>query len=291
MEESTREVVEGSKVADDAGRALDEIQDVVDKLAQLIVSISEVAQQQAANSTSIAQSMNDISSLTMEATSLRQQSATAVSKLANIVEDLNSSVSTFKVTPEETKPELPSSWSQVVSSDKPFSDNQLHELAFQPDVPNGYPTVAPNNYQPVAPNGYQGDIPNGNQPNSNYPTWNNVPATPPPSSGYRSDAYPATWPDAQGQPQPPSYYPAPPLTPVSVGDGRATTNATNLPNGVGVTNSAAKAAQDKNEEDFDLESMLADDADFFDSIFGDAGKSNYPGDGRSTRPGGPGKNN
>ncbi len=294
MEESTREVVEGSKVADDAGRALDEIQDVVDKLAQLIVSISEVAQQQAANSTSIAQSMNDISSLTMEATSLRQQSATAVSKLANIVEDLNSSVSTFKVTPEESKPELPSSWSQVVSlENKPFSDNRLHELAFQPDVPN--------EYQPDVPNEYQPDVPNGYQPNSTYPTWNNVPPTAPapsvPSvpSGYRPDGYPVAWPDAQEQPQPPSYYPAPPPppAPVSVGDGRATTNAANVPNGVGVgvTNSGAKAAQSKGENDFDLEAMLAEDADFFESIFGDSGKSNYSGDGRSTRPGGPGKNN
>ncbi|MEI6044791.1 MAG: methyl-accepting chemotaxis protein [Chloroflexota bacterium] len=144
MEESTGEVVEGSRVADEAGRALGSIETVVDRLADLIFSISQVTQQEAVSSTSIAQSMNEISSLTVEATSLRQESATAVQKLALIVQTLNTSVSTFKVSADreakrtELLPSLVAS--PATSKEPPFSPDQLNRMAFQPEVPTGGPT-------------------------------------------------------------------------------------------------------------------------------------------------------
>ncbi len=141
MEESTREVVEGSKVADEAGRALSVIEKVVERLASLIVSISQVTQQQAGSSGSIAQSMNEISSLTMEAASLRRESASALENLANIVQSLNQSVSTFRLASSQPAPApqiaSPQSWPQTVSSDSPFATGQF---AMPPAPPYHQPT-------------------------------------------------------------------------------------------------------------------------------------------------------
>ncbi len=100
MEESTREVVDGSKVADEAGRALASIEAVVERLATLITNISVVSRQQATSSTDIARSMVDLSQLTQEASALRHQSAQAVQSVARTADELRVSVSAFKVTSE-----------------------------------------------------------------------------------------------------------------------------------------------------------------------------------------------
>ncbi len=60
MERSTRGVVEGTKTADEADRALREIEQVSNQLAELIGSISNATQQQAASATRVAAAMNEI---------------------------------------------------------------------------------------------------------------------------------------------------------------------------------------------------------------------------------------
>ncbi len=97
MEESTGEVVEGSKVADEAGKALSAIEQVVDELADLILNISAVSQQQASTSSSIAQSMVEISALTTEATNLRRKSSEVTALVARTADELRNSVAAFKV--------------------------------------------------------------------------------------------------------------------------------------------------------------------------------------------------
>jgi|GEM_PF-732019 len=97
MEESTGEVVEGSKVADEAGKALSAIGQVVDELADLILNISAVSQQQATTSSSIAQSMVEISALTSEATNLRRKSSEVTALVARTADELRNSVAAFKV--------------------------------------------------------------------------------------------------------------------------------------------------------------------------------------------------
>lgn len=97
MEESTREVVEGSQVADDAGKALRQIENVVERLADLITNISLVSQQQATSSRDIAGSMMQLSNLTQEASELRRLSSDAVQVVASTAEELRRSVSAFKV--------------------------------------------------------------------------------------------------------------------------------------------------------------------------------------------------
>ena len=97
MEDSTREVVEGSQLANQAGQALDEIETVSDQLAELIQSISQAAQQQARGSDTVAASMNQIAEVTQGTAAGTRQASVSISNLAVLADDLRGSVSTFKL--------------------------------------------------------------------------------------------------------------------------------------------------------------------------------------------------
>jgi methyl-accepting chemotaxis protein len=97
MEESTREVVEGSKLADQAGQSLGEIGSVSNRLAELIQSISLASKQQARASEGIAKSMGEISEVTQQTASGTKQAAVAVTNLASMADELRASVSRFKL--------------------------------------------------------------------------------------------------------------------------------------------------------------------------------------------------
>jgi methyl-accepting chemotaxis protein len=97
MEESTQQVVTGSRLADEAGRSLESIQSVVADLARLIHAISESAQQHAQTSTLVAASMTEVSSVTMQTTEGTQQTAERVSYLARLAEQLRASVAAFRL--------------------------------------------------------------------------------------------------------------------------------------------------------------------------------------------------
>lgn len=97
MEDTTQEVVKGSRLANDAGRALNEISSVSDKLAELIQSISMASNQQARGSESIAKTMNDISQITQQTTAGTNQAAISISQLAEEADTLRLSVSQFKI--------------------------------------------------------------------------------------------------------------------------------------------------------------------------------------------------
>jgi twitching motility protein PilJ len=97
MEEGTREVVEGSKLANQAGQALSEIQNVSGRLAELIQSISQASRQQARVSESVAKSMTQISEVTQQTAAGNKQAAVSVNSLASLADELRSSVSTFRL--------------------------------------------------------------------------------------------------------------------------------------------------------------------------------------------------
>ena len=240
MEESTREVVEGSKVADEAGRALSAIETVVERLADLIFSITQVTQQQATSSRSLAQGMNEISALTSDATNLRRESAQAVEQVARILQALNASVSTFRVSSEDKRASLPPSATaqptQAGYKDNnapPFSEDQLHELAFSTEEP----TYRDQGYAPFVRSG------SGASEQNLSPAYGSFP--PPVPTTAEEDYSPAAADAGSNGPSP---------RPIK-------------------------------NDDFDLQSLMADDADFFDTIFGDGGKK---GENRTTRPSGSG---
>jgi len=97
MEESTREVVQGSRLADQAGQTLSEIEGVSAQLAELIQSISMAAQQQARGSENLSQAMGGIADVTQQTAAGTKQAAVSISNLASLADTLRQSVSAFKI--------------------------------------------------------------------------------------------------------------------------------------------------------------------------------------------------
>jgi twitching motility protein PilJ len=97
MEKNIQEVVNGSKVANQAGQSLNEIEGVSQKLSELIQSISMASKQQARGSEALAKSMGDISQITQQTAAGTKQTAESVNALARLADDLRGSVSMFKL--------------------------------------------------------------------------------------------------------------------------------------------------------------------------------------------------
>lgn len=97
MEENNREVVEGSKLALQAGQSLTEIENVSARMAELIQSISQASRKQTNSSETLSKAMTDISHIITETTTGIQQSAITVNSLSTLADELRSSVSSFKL--------------------------------------------------------------------------------------------------------------------------------------------------------------------------------------------------
>ena len=97
MENSTRGVVEGTRLSDAAGQALDEISTVSSELAQLIEAISSSAQVQAEQATRVAHGMQSILRITEQTTVGTKQTALSIGQLADLAAELKGSVAGFKV--------------------------------------------------------------------------------------------------------------------------------------------------------------------------------------------------
>src|SRR5579883_177933 len=97
MEDSTTEVVKGSQLADEAGRALNSIYQAVERQAKMIEDIALAANEQASVSESVAIAMGRISELTRQSDAGTQEAAVSVSYLAELSEQLRASVSTFRL--------------------------------------------------------------------------------------------------------------------------------------------------------------------------------------------------
>jgi twitching motility protein PilJ len=97
MESSTQGVVEGTVRSDAAGNSLAEIESVSDQLARLIQSISEATQAQASTAERIAGNMQRILEVTGQASTAARGSASSISELAVLSNELKVSVSGFKL--------------------------------------------------------------------------------------------------------------------------------------------------------------------------------------------------
>ncbi|HET7639461.1 MAG TPA: HAMP domain-containing methyl-accepting chemotaxis protein, partial [Ktedonobacteraceae bacterium] len=97
MEDSTQEVVKGSQLADDAGRALNSIYTAVERQAQMIETIAHAANEQAQVSENVAVAMGQISEITGQTNTGTQEAAMSVSYLAELADQLRASVSTFRL--------------------------------------------------------------------------------------------------------------------------------------------------------------------------------------------------
>ncbi|NJD35501.1 MAG: methyl-accepting chemotaxis protein [Betaproteobacteria bacterium] len=97
MEHSTQGVVEGAKLSDAAGQALNELSSVSQDLARLIQKISTDTQAQADIATKVADSMQSILRITGQTTTSTQQTAVSIGELTELAVELKGSVSGFKV--------------------------------------------------------------------------------------------------------------------------------------------------------------------------------------------------
>lgn len=97
MEQTTAEVVQGTRLAQDAGVALGEIENVSKSLAEIIENISAAARQQATSAGKISNTMKSIHEITSKTTEGTQSTVVAVGNLANMTDELRASVTGFKL--------------------------------------------------------------------------------------------------------------------------------------------------------------------------------------------------
>lgn len=97
MEQSTSGVVNGAKLAQNAGQSLEEIETVSNHLAEIIQNITDAAQQQATAATSISDTMNVIQEVTTQTSAGTNETAVSIGNLAELANELRKSVSGFKL--------------------------------------------------------------------------------------------------------------------------------------------------------------------------------------------------
>ncbi len=100
MEQTTAEVVRGARLAQDAGVALEEIENVSTSLSDLIQNISNAARQQAASAGHVSSTMNVIQEITSQTSAGTTATAGSIGRLAELAGDMQKSVAGFKL-PEE----------------------------------------------------------------------------------------------------------------------------------------------------------------------------------------------
>ncbi|MFZ2236744.1 MAG: methyl-accepting chemotaxis protein [Dokdonella sp.] len=97
MEQTTAEVVSGARMAEDAGLALGEIENVSTDLSGLIQRISAAARQQATAASSISATMGTIREITRQTSLGASQTAESIGNLAQLSSGLRRSVADFKL--------------------------------------------------------------------------------------------------------------------------------------------------------------------------------------------------
>jgi len=101
MEMSTAGVVGGAEMAEDAGIALREIEDVSTVLSKLIQGISDSAKRQSSVATDVSKSMNVIQEITLQTSEGTEETATSLNALNILSTELGRSVSGFKLPSED----------------------------------------------------------------------------------------------------------------------------------------------------------------------------------------------
>ncbi|MFO7582219.1 methyl-accepting chemotaxis protein [Guyparkeria sp.] len=108
MEQTTSNVVDGATLAENAGKALSEIESVSLKLSQQINDITSVAQKEASVATELREAVNRISQETQQTADNATLAADEIGELGSLSEELNRSVAGFTM-PERDEPQLESS--------------------------------------------------------------------------------------------------------------------------------------------------------------------------------------
>lgn len=97
MEQTTAEVVDGARRAQDAGVALEEIEGVSASLAALIQNISNAAHTQSNSAGHVSSTMSVIEQITTQTAESTETTADSIGKLAGLANEMRASVEGFKL--------------------------------------------------------------------------------------------------------------------------------------------------------------------------------------------------
>jgi len=97
MENTTTEVVAGARLSEDSGEALKEIEMVSKSIAERISAVSAAAQTQSTSAERIDSTMSVIQEITTQTSDGTIQTATSIGTLAELADDLQRSVSDFRL--------------------------------------------------------------------------------------------------------------------------------------------------------------------------------------------------
>jgi twitching motility protein PilJ len=97
MERSTTDVVGGALLAENAGAALEEIEQVSNQIASLVQNISASARQQAAVSGNISKSMQVVREISTQTAEGSTATSASIAKLAALSAQLRKSVAGFRL--------------------------------------------------------------------------------------------------------------------------------------------------------------------------------------------------
>ena len=101
MEEGTKEVEVGARLADQAGKALEAISTVVRQSAELVQEISLASKQQVRGTEGVANAMQIISNITRQTSQGARQTTRTVEHMVKLSEQLNEVLSQFRIGPAE----------------------------------------------------------------------------------------------------------------------------------------------------------------------------------------------
>ncbi len=97
MEQSTANVVKGARLTENAGGALDRIEQVSMNLAQRILEISDATRDQAQESVKITATMDLIQEITAKTSEGSDRASNAIGELSDMVQEMQKSVAGFKL--------------------------------------------------------------------------------------------------------------------------------------------------------------------------------------------------
>ena len=100
MERSTTDVVGGALLAENAGAALDEIEQVSNQIANLVQNISGSARQQAGSAADVTRRTTRLREISEQTGKATNATAAAISKLAELATQLRTSVAGFTLPSE-----------------------------------------------------------------------------------------------------------------------------------------------------------------------------------------------
>ncbi|HHJ17788.1 MAG TPA: chemotaxis protein [Gammaproteobacteria bacterium] len=97
MEQSTAGVVNGARLAEESGEALDQIQKVSDDLSNLIQNISASARQQSKAASNISETMHVIQEITTQTSAGTNETSASIGNLASLADEMGKTVAGFKL--------------------------------------------------------------------------------------------------------------------------------------------------------------------------------------------------